>query len=85
MDLKKRKPPGGRGRLSGEIVSAAGIDTFRNRPSSPKTQASLRRRARFARSVVFEEFRYRHARAIDYDGFIDRKPNQRPRLWRAAP
>ncbi len=82
MGLKKRKPPGGRGRLSGEIVSAAGIDTFRNRPSSPKTQALLRRRARFARSVVFEEFRYRHARAIDYDGFIDRTPTAAPLWWR---
>ena len=85
MDLKKRKPPGGRGRPSKEIVSAAGIDTSRDNPQVPKKQALLRRRARFARSVVFEEFRYRHARAIDYDGFIDRKPNAPPRPWRAAP
>ncbi len=54
------------------------------RPLGPRARRR-RRRARFARSMVFEEFRYKHARAIDYDGFIDRKPNQRPRLWRASP
>ena len=84
MTPDRRKPSDGRRRLSGEIVSAAGIDTSRNRPSSPKTQASLRRRARFARRMVFEEFRFKHARAIDYDDFIDRRPNQAPRRWRAT-
>ena len=83
MDLKKRKPPGGRGRLSGDDVLAGSIDTFRDTPNSPEFQA--RRRARFARSMVFEEFKFKHARAIDYDGFIDRKPNAPPRPWRAAP
>ena len=84
MTLDRRTPPDGRRRLSGEIVSAAGIDTSRNRPSSPKTQASLRRRARFARRMVFESFRHRDARAIDCDGFHDRRPNQAARIWRAT-
>jgi hypothetical protein len=43
-----------------------------------------RQRARFARSMVFEEFRYRDARAIDYGDFIDRKPGQTPRTWGAS-
>ena len=38
-----------------------------------------RRRARFGRSAVFEEFPYRHARALDYDKFQDRKPSEKPR------
>ena len=45
-------------------------------------------RSRFARSMVFEAFKYKHARAIDYGDFIDRKPNQAPRpppeVWRMA-
>ncbi len=36
-------------------------------------------RADFARAAVFEEFRTRNARAIDYDGFVDRRPNEPPR------
>ena len=48
------------------------------------TAGCARARARFARRMVFEEFKYKHARAIDYDDFIDRKPNQRPRRWRAS-
>ncbi len=45
-----------------------------------------KRRAAFARDAVFAEFRPRDARAIDYDGFVDRHPHERPRLspvlWR---
>ena len=76
MAPDKRRPPGGNGRPSEEIVSAAGIDTFRDTPNSPKLQV---RRRDFARAMVFEEFKYKHARAIDYDRFLDRKPNQAPR------
>ncbi len=36
-------------------------------------------RADFARSAVLAEFRTRAARAIDYDGFVDRRPNEPPR------
>ncbi len=36
-------------------------------------------RADFARAAVFEEFRTRNARAIDYGGFRDRQPNEAPR------
>ena len=86
MAPDKRRPPGGNGRPSEEIVSAAGIDPFRDTPNSPKLQA--RRRTRFARSCVFEMFSYRDARAIDYDRFLDRKPSQSPRpspeVWRMA-
>ena len=35
-------------------------------------------RANFARAAVFAEFG-RHARALDYPGFIDRLPNEAPR------
>ena len=37
-----------------------------------------RRRARFARSAVFEEFGGRHARALDHENFQDRKPSEKP-------
>ncbi len=43
-----------------------------------------RRRARFARSMVFEAFRYKHARAIDYGDFVDRRPDQVPKSWGAS-
>ena len=76
MALDRRRPPVFAGRPSEEIVSAAGIDTFRDTPNSPKLQA---RRRDFARAMVFEEFKYKHARAIAYDRFRDRKPNQAPR------
>ncbi len=45
-----------------------------------------KQRAAFARAAVFEEFRNRNARAIDYDGFVDRRPNEKPQpapeAWR---
>ncbi len=41
---------------------------------SPRKSTS----ASFARDAVFAEFQPKHARAIDYDGFIDRLPHQRP-------
>ncbi len=70
-------PPG-----PGEQAAAqARLACFTETPSSDLPDL---RRTRFARSMVFEEFKYKHARAIDYDGFIDRKPNQRPRLPGAA-
>ncbi len=41
--------------------------------------------AAFARSAVYEEFRSRDARAIDQDGFEDRRPTPGPRaLGRVA-
>jgi hypothetical protein len=78
---KRRAPPGWSGAPSGDDVEFAGFDISRVTHPAFQSQASLRRRD-FARAVVFEEFGYRHARAIDYDGFVDRKPNQAPR---AAP
>ena len=85
MEPDKRKPPGGLGRLSRSVL-ADGFDVLRDTPTGPRKQALLRRaRARFARSMVFEEFRYKHARAIDYDDFHDRWPDQAPRRWRAVP
>ncbi len=44
----------------------------------PRT-SSAKHRADFARAAVFEEFRTRNARAIDYGGFRDRQPNEAPR------
>ena len=43
-------------------------------------------RADFARAAVFEEFRRRDAVALDFGGFVDRRPDKRPRpapeAWR---
>ena len=36
-------------------------------------------RANFACSAVYAEFRPRDATAIDFDGFVDRRPNETPR------
>ena len=36
------------------------------------------RRADFARSVVFSEFGYHGARALDYESFVDRLPGELP-------
>ena len=40
----------------------------------------------FARQAVLEEFRPRDGKALDYDGFVDRKPHEQPRpapdAWR---
>ncbi len=33
----------------------------------------------YARDAVFDGFCHRDARAIDYDGFVDRKPHEGPR------
>ncbi len=41
--------------------------------------SSAKHRADFARSAVYEDFRSRDARAIDYGGFRDRQPNEAPR------
>lgn len=83
MAPTKRGPPGGRGRPSEVSALAAGIGTFRNRPLTIEKQVSRLRRADFARDIVFAEFGYRHARAIDYDEFVDRTPTAAPVWWRA--
>ena len=51
--------------------------TQATRPA-PRT-SSAKHRDSFARAAVFEEFRTRNARAIDYSGFVDRRPDQGPR------
>jgi hypothetical protein len=47
-------------------------------PSEQHLSSRLRHRALFARDFVFLEFRGRDARALDYDGFQDRRPNRKP-------
>ncbi len=84
MDPTKRKPPARDRRLSGDVVEVAGVDIPRIPPQPQPNQASRRRRGNFARNAVFEMFPYRHARAIDYGKFADRKPNQLPRCAPAA-
>ena len=84
MAFQKRKPPGGNGRLSGDDVEFAGVDTSRDKPQTLKKQARDRGRTRFARATVFEEFGYQHARALDYADFVDRKPGRAPKRWWAA-
>ena len=82
---KKREPrPAGDGRGSQKIIADGNSDGSKFSPQAPKKQAFLRRRCDYARDAVFEEFQYRNARAIDYGDFIDRKPDQRLRLWRAS-
>ena len=50
----------------------------RDRPN--RTTTSIRcPRAKFARRMVFEQFGYRHGRAIDYDNFCDRRPGDVPK------
>ena len=53
-----------------------------------ETNVQARHRARFARSAVYEEFRARDARALDYDAFVDRFPGEparraNPEAWGA--
>ena len=83
-----RPKPGARDRFDASL----GSDASESIPASRKLQARpvgprpRRRdpRARFARRMVFEAFKYKHARAIDYDRFVDRKPDQAPRTWGAS-
>ena len=82
MAPNKRTPPGGIGRRSWDSVAADGFDFPRDNPNPTNSQDSIRRRGGFARGIVFAEFGSKHARALDYDGFIDRKPNQAPLWWR---
>ncbi len=82
MPQKKRRPQPCGDCGTSEIVLAGRFDFLRDNPQNRKNQA---RRARFARFAVFEEFNYIHGRAIDYDDFVDRAPDQAPRFWRAAP
>lgn len=75
----KRKPrPGanGRGSLKINLVNSSNSE---HKPQAPEYQARVRRRANFARSAVLEEFGYRAGRALDYDGFVDRRPTHVPR------
>ena len=45
----------------------------------PDTTPSTSRCASYAREAVYAEFRARDARALDYDGFQDRRPCDDPR------
>ena len=53
-------------------------------PLSNSTRTNRRHRANFARAAVFAEFG-RHARALDWDDFADRKsgevPRPTPKAW----
>ncbi len=82
---EKGAPPAGNGRAPLDFIALGNSNESELSPQTPKNQAFLRRRAGFARAMVFEAFGYRHARAIDYDGFVDRKPNLAPVWWRAEP
>ena len=79
---KRRGPPGGSGPSSGNIADQN--DRTVDNPQPRKKQALLRRRSDFARAMVFEVFKYKDARALDFDGFTDRKPRQAFRQWGAS-
>ena len=50
------------------------------RATAPKLpNSAAKSREAFARSAVYSEFGYHAARALDYDGFVDRLPDQAPR------
>ncbi len=83
MAPKKRRPQPCGDCGASEGVSAGRFDTLRFNPQPHKKQDHLHR-DNFARDAVFAEFGYRHARALDYDAFVDRVPNQTPLWWRAA-
>ena len=52
---------------------------LKRRATAPKLSApSLKAREAFARSIVFMEFGYHAARALDYGSFVDRKPGLVP-------
>ena len=58
----------------------------KQRATAPKLSApSLKAREAFARSAVFTEFGYHAARALDYVGFADRRPDQAPRRINGRP
>ena len=80
MPPDRKRPPAWDRRLS-ESVLADGFDCLRDNSQIRKNQEH-RHRADFARDIVFQEFGYRHARAIDYDGFKDRKPAPARVRWR---
>ena len=63
MAPSKRKPPARDRRLS-ESVVLGGFDFLRDNPQACKKQAQPHRTG-FARDMVFAEFGYRHARALD--------------------
>ena len=80
---KRRAPPVEYGGAPLEFVSLGSGDKSEDTLEAPQKQEHSRR-AGFARDIVFAEFGYRHARALDYDAFVDRMPNQAPLWWRAA-
>ena len=52
----------------------------KRRATAPNLPSSTSQtREQFARSAVFSEFGYHGARALDYDGFVDRRPDQAAR------
>ena len=63
------------------------ITTFpKRRATAPKLpNSATKTREAFARSAVFAEFGYHAARALDYVGFADRRPDQAPRCINGRP
>ncbi len=80
-DEREAPLPGGAPRKK---IANGKCDKPELRPQAPRNQAALRRRADFARAAVFHEFGYQAGRAIDYNGFEDRLPNQLPPQWPRA-
>ncbi len=81
---EKGAPPAGNGRAPLDFIAVDNSNESELSPQTPKNQAFLRRRSGFARDAVYAAFGYRHGRAIDYGGFVDRRPNQRRSAWRAS-
>ncbi len=82
MASQKRRPQPCGDCGASEKVLAGGFDCPTDKPQAQKKQEH-RHRAGFARDIVFAEFGYQHARALDYPDFVDRKPATAPVWWRA--
>ena len=70
------------------LASNASVSTKPRAPNQARRngKAASGRRAKFARSAVFEMFGYRYARALDYGQFHDHPPRRRARrAWAGAP
>ena len=78
-----RPKSGARDRLdTGKSLPGDALVSNKSRASNQARRngtAATGRRKHFSRRMVFEQFGYRHARAIDYDNFVDRRPSDVPK------
>ena len=87
--MRNPRPKPGARDSSDADTSLAGDASVSNKSRAPiqartNGKAGARRRAKFARSAVYELFPYKHARALHQDQFHDCPPRKRARrVWSA--